>query len=590
MKKFSVHSITIRYFIVAALSIILPICIFFLIAQKINLNTSLVQKRESDLATLNTFSGNVTTYLNSVQAIGSLIASDPNVKEFLDSSYKQSENQGKIIYKSMNNQDYLQPYATVLDGIVALSLMDSDFFFVGEQTLNLNRLTYFFNDTTKQEFTTSSQSSHWTKTFSIEVLKNKQVYKVFSLLVPSLDENGHILGYVTLFVETSFFNRLLQPYHDKIYVVEGTNIIGSKENLPASTNLFTEMEISYSLLLEDSSVIIPTSDDSLVITTRFFPELDIHLLLVSSYQDLIKELPYSFPSLITFAIYGIFLAILISIIIARLQTKHILELKNVMNRMKKGNLSIRFQPKSRDEIAELGMTFNSLLDRIQELMEEQKQNQKAKRKMELQMIQEQVKPHFLYNVLEMISSMIRCDMNQEALSSIENLSSFYRISLNKGSAIISISQEIKVLENYLCLQKKRYIEFMDYVLAFSPDIFCYTIPKLTLQPLIENSIYHGIKEKDSKGTICVSGYLSEGRVVIEVYDNGIGISEEKQKEILHSIHSNDSNPDNHFGVASVVKRLNIYYNNQVTFQIDSKLSEYTCIILSFPAQEYIKNY
>lgn len=590
MKKFSVHSITIRYFIVAALSIILPICIFFQIAQKINLNTSLAQKKESDLATLNTFSGNITTYLESVQAVGSLIASDLAVKEFLASSRSKSEQQGKIIYKSMDNQAYLQPYTQALDGIAALSLMDPDFFFVGEQTLDLNRLTYFFNDTTKQELTASSLPYHWTKTFSIEILKNKQVYKVFSLLVPSLDKDGHTLGYVALFVEASFFNKLLQTYHDKIYVVEGTSIIGSKDNLPVPTNLFTKMKISYSLLLEDSSVILPTSDDSLVITTRFFPELDVHLLLVSSYQDFIRELPYSFPSLITFTIYGIFLAVLISMVITRLQTKHILALKNVMNRMKKGNLSIRFQPKSRDEIAELGITFNSLLDRIQELMEEQKQNQKAKRKMELQMIQEQVKPHFLYNVLEMISSMIRCDMNQEALISIENLSSFYRISLNKGSPVISISQEVRLLENYLSLQKKRYIEFMDYVLAFSPDISGYTIPKLTLQPLIENSIYHGIKEKDSKGTICVSGYLSEGRVVIEVYDNGIGISEEKQKEILRSIHSDAMNPDNHFGVASVVKRLNIYYNNQVTFQIDSKLSEYTCMILSFPAQEYIKNY
>ena len=88
----------------------------------------------------------------------------------------------------------------------------------------------------------------------------------------------------------------------------------------------------------------------------------------------------------------------------------------------------------------------------------------------------------------MINSMIRCNMNQEAMKTVENLASFYRISLNNGSSIISISKEIQLIESYLCLQKMRYIEFMDYVLAFSPAIYDFSIPKLTLQPLIENAI------------------------------------------------------------------------------------------------------
>lgn len=155
------------------------------------------------------------------------------------------------------------------------------------------------------------------------------------------------------------------------------------------------MKISYARLLEDSSVILQTSDDYTIITTRFFSPLDIHLLLVSSYQDLKNNLAIHFPPMITFVIYGILLALLIAFVFSRLQTKHILELKKIMNLNKQGNLTVRFQPKTKDEIAELGLTFNSLLDRIQQLMLEQKQHQRSKRRLELQMIQEQVKPHFL---------------------------------------------------------------------------------------------------------------------------------------------------------------------------------------------------
>lgn len=202
------------------------------------------------------------------------------------------------------------------------------------------------------------------------------------------------------------------------------------------------------------------------------------------------------------------------------------------------------------------------------------------------MIQEQIKPHFLYNVLEMINSMIRCNMTQNALSAVESLASFYRISLSRGSDRISIDKEIQVTENYLNLQKMRYIEFMDYSLAFSPQIRNYIVPKLTLQPLIENSIYHGIKEKNGKGIVCVSGYIENDRVVLEVFDTGIGIPPENLTKLRQMINSNISEPENHFGLISVIRRLNIHYKDQASLKIESKYGEYTCVTVSFPAKEY----
>ncbi|MBP3469940.1 MAG: histidine kinase, partial [Lachnospiraceae bacterium] len=504
MKKRTFHTtIAAKYFLATSLLIILPICIFYQIANKFTLNTTLAQKKSSDLVTLNTYSTNICTLLDSVSAVSKLASEDEELQEFLRDARDSAARNGKSSYLHMDNRPYFKPYAESLLPILSFTLMDPEFYIIGEQQLNLNRLTYFFNPNTVQDIQKNPDQEHWTKTFSIEFLETGQIHKVFSLLTPARDASGTTIGYVVAFVDTSSLSEMLNAYGDGIYVIEGNNIIASQKNLPANTSLFSEMQISYSLLLEDNSVIIDKSEDSLIITTRYFEPLDLHLLLVSSYHTLKDQLASTFPPLLTIVLYIIVLALLLTFVITHFQTKHIVTLRHVMNRVKEGDFSIRYEPKTNDEIAELGITFNSLLDRIQELMLQQKNNQKAKRKMELQMIQEQIKPHFLYNVLEMINSLIRCNMTPNALSAVESLASFYRITLSRGSDSISIDKEIQVTENYLNLQKMRYIEFMDYILAFSPQIRNYIIPKLTLQPLIENSIYHGIKEKNGKGIVCV---------------------------------------------------------------------------------------
>ena len=391
MNKFSIYSIRFKYFITTAFLIIISICSFFFIAKQTTLNTSLEQKRTQDLSTLNNFSASVQSYMSSIEAIGQIVSKDSNVCTFLDTALKESEYKGKEFYKQLDNQALWDSYTNSLSPILALSVMDPEFFFVGEKKLNLDRLNYFFNSTTMKPVAMNPTMLYWTKTFSLELLKEHSVHKVFALTVPTYNSDNTLLGYVVLFVENSFLNDLLQTYTNDIYVIEGDNIIGATKELPRNANLFSEMKISYARLLEDSSVILQTSDDYTIITTRFFSPLDIHLLLVSSYQDLKNNLAIHFPPMITFVIYGILLALLIAFVFSRLQTKHILELKKIMNLNKQGNLTVRFQPKTKDEIAELGLTFNSLLDRIQQLMLEQKQHQRSKRRLELQMIQEQVK-------------------------------------------------------------------------------------------------------------------------------------------------------------------------------------------------------
>ncbi|HEX9062939.1 MAG TPA: histidine kinase, partial [Clostridia bacterium] len=222
-----------------------------------------------------------------------------------------------------------------------------------------------------------------------------------------------------------------------------------------------------------------------------------------------------------------------------------------------------------------------LMDRINSLLEQIYNEQKLKRENEFKLLQSQVKPHFLYNTIETIISFIKLDLKDNAMMTAKSLAGFYRISLSKGNDIISIEDEMHLIDNYLSIQKLRYVEYLDYQLHFSEDILKCKIPKLTLQPLVENSIYHGLKLKAEKGLLTIRGYCEQDIIKIEVIDDGIGMTEEQMSRVLCRPSKAQKSTD--FGVYSVDSRLKLLYGDQYGIQIESRVSEYTKVTVSLPA-------
>ena len=261
-------------------------------------------------------------------------------------------------------------------------------------------------------------------------------------------------------------------------------------------------------------------------------------------------------------------------------TKPLLKLKKGAEEIANGNLEVHFNFRTEDEIGKLGDIFNTMTWKIKELLKRVDEEAQKKRGYELSLLQEQIKPHFLYNTLDIVVVLIEMKREWEAARVVKKLANYYKNSLSSSEEIITLETEIQIIEDYLELQNIRYGEMFSYRICVDEEIMKVRIPKLTLQPLVENAIYHGLKYKEGKGNIQIEANLAGDKVIIKVLDNGIGIREEKLKEIQAFAEK----AEKHFGLYSVKHRLLLYYGTKASLQIESKYEEGTSIIIEIPRE------
>lgn len=229
-----------------------------------------------------------------------------------------------------------------------------------------------------------------------------------------------------------------------------------------------------------------------------------------------------------------------------------------------------------DKIGLLKNSYNAMLIEINQLIEELLQKEKTLRMAELDALQEQMKPHFLYNTLDMIRYMALENRTDEVYNMLETLGNFYRRFLSKGSTDLSLGEEIEIVKSYLTLQRTRFEDIFTDEYEIEEGLSSIRVPRLILQPLVENSIYHGIRPKGEHGVIRVTVKRQEDFLFLSIYDNGIGMSAH-QRELLFS--GKDSRS---FGFQGTIERIRYYYKTEDVFEIHSTEGEYCEIILKLP--------
>ncbi len=235
-----------------------------------------------------------------------------------------------------------------------------------------------------------------------------------------------------------------------------------------------------------------------------------------------------------------------------------------------------------NEIGRLAESYNGMIEYLNELFKRLLEDEKNVQKAEMRVLQEQIKPHFLYNTLGTISYMAVQENASKVHDALETLGSFYRNFLSKGDHEIPLKRELRITQDYLALQKLRYGDiFEDEYVIDDTTLEC-MIPKLILQPLVENCIYHGVRLKGEKCVIRITTRMEEGSLHIIMYDSGVGMSTEQIKNVLEAREEEDAKILSGFGLRGTIKRIRYYYDFDNVVQIRSEPGEYTIIEICIP--------
>lgn len=295
-----------------------------------------------------------------------------------------------------------------------------------------------------------------------------------------------------------------------------------------------------------------------------------------------------FMNLVRFSLLGmgllLLLVIILSYYIPRSITMPITRISRVTNQVAKGNLSVRAAAESGAEARMLSDSLNAMIDKINELLDQVTTEQIRLRKAEFELLQAQINPHFLYNTLDTIVWLAEAGDQKRVVSMVGNLSDFFRTSLNQGKDIIFIREELAHVRSYLEIQQVRYQDILRYEITVPEDLYEYKIPKITIQPLVENALYHGIKNKRGQGTITVTGERSENGFVLYVRDNGIGMTQERLNEVRAGIQKLSYTGKEIYGLYNVNERIRLNFGETYGISIESTYGEGTCVSISLPDQ------
>lgn len=261
----------------------------------------------------------------------------------------------------------------------------------------------------------------------------------------------------------------------------------------------------------------------------------------------------------------------------------ILGLSQVTHEIAQGDFSVRADEKGDRELGALAASVNNMAEHLSVMVMQIREDERKMRKAELRLLQEQINPHFLYNTLDAIVWMIEDGKSEQAGNMVVSLSTFFRTVLSRGREFISIREEVQHIRSYLEIQKARYQDILSYEIQVAPELYPYETLKMTLQPLVENALYHGVKNKRSGGLIRISGERDGKLIRFKVEDDGIGMNAEALTHLQEEIRRPCKETDTGFGMANVNERIRMNFGADYGLMIESEEGKGTRVWVTIPA-------
>ena len=392
------------------------------------------------------------------------------------------------------------------------------------------------------------------------------------------------------FLRIDFRKSIIQDIIDKInplddvfsFVINSDNkIIASSRDLK---DLYDNSSIDLELIksaAQFSNQLTTFDDGKFYLQSAAIDKTDWYMVNVLPKSSILSTIKTQRNYLFIIVILTIIMAIILAAYLVKVINKRLFQVIDGMRQVPNGQLSNYIENDSSDEVGELIDNYNYMISKMSILVDEQYKLGKEVKNAELKALQSQINPHFLYNTLDMINWMAQKNMNKEISLAVKNLAKFYKLSLNKGKDITTIRNEVEHSKLYVNLQNMRYDNRITLITKLDESLMNCSIPKITFQPIIENSINHGILGRGMEnGSILISGYISQNNLIIQISDDGIGIEKEVLPLILKE--NNLQTKGSGYGLKNINQRIKLLYGESYGLSFTSNYGFGTTVEITLP--------
>lgn len=591
MKKITEYfrnaKLNIKFTIIILLFTVVPLCIsigalFHIMMQNvIDENISYMQY------TMERNSDNMATRIDSVNMSTQFFLSDDSLKQVLNASVSGEE---------LSTEDWLKFKNMEVSSLERLVnnnplLYSVRAYAVNDQVQEMMPILYSRKRMEKQSWAEKENYTGWNYNYTDNIFSSytmDQNRKIMSLITQVEDRNNGTIGVIeAAMTMENMFPSLYESIEDEwscFYTDSGEKYFGENRK-PESEKLIEVIKPGH---LEDGEIMTGYKESGrkkLVVSGMYIREMSGTLICVKDITSDINRVRWSrLLFFIGMAVLTIFLALVINLIVQHLLGKFYDILKSIRN-VQKGDLSVVIPECGNDEMGELGTQINKMLERIKQLMNDNLNREMLAKNSEIRALQNQINAHFIYNVLESIKMMAEIDEEYAISDAVTSLGKFLRYSMKWVSGNVLVEQELEYIKNYMALINLRF-DYEIYLSLNIPELILkQEIPKMSLQPIVENAICHGIEQMAEDTNIYIKGLLEGDDCVIEITDAGKGMTEDEVKRLKQKIAGEiDSNggSGNGIGLKNVQDRIHIAFGEKYGIEIASMIGCYTKIRVRIP--------
>ncbi len=536
-------------------------------------------RRESE-SVINILSNNITSEMDKYRSISRLLMTDVDTLKFLRSDVDH------IDIGMINDSRYsIMDILNVTEGVDTVMIIRNDLIMV-----TTNRFTYRYDLELMGEYgwradiyKALGESVVSLNSYGVaKKSEDKPVVTIGRAIydVDSQERTGILLMNIAPVIFERMLNRL--GYNNICILGEdGSFIAGNREYAGYYSEEFSGITVGYKDVREGRRQMLASGakiDGLPLIILRVSPYgaggIPLRMLIV----------------LLSLLVIFIVMAVYIATFVRKHITEPISEISSFMDRNRSsGRLDRMDVVAPNRELEQLENDYNSMIDYVHELMEKLVDKEKTLQKAEMRVLQEQIKPHFLYNSIDTIGYMALDAGADKVHGALETLGSFYRNFLSKGEREIPLQREVMIVKDYLSIQKLRYGDILDDEYDIEKGTENHIVPKLVLQPLVENCIYHGIRPKGEKGLITIKSKTEDGALHLFVRDTGVGMSEELIGKLLDPVRRDEGDLDSEsFGLWGTIERVRYYTGRDDIVRIRSEIGEFTEIEFIIEKSEDIR--